>query len=537
MKKINNNINFLDCTLRDGGYYNNWKFSRSLVKSYFKNIELLGIKNVEVGFNFLDDTLIKGEHAYCHAKYLNSLNIPKNIKIGVMVNASDLIAKNITNNKNFSKIIRAEKKIEFIRIACHKHEIFSIKNFAQYFNKKNIKIIVNLMQVKDINFIELKKITNFLKNYTKTFYIADSFGNISNKEFKEKIKFLKKTWKGDIGVHTHDNQLLALSNTKTAIENGANWIDSTVTGMGRGAGNVKTEDLLNYILRDKDLKEKKIIKNKFKNFIKKTFKPLKNKFKWGYNIYYEKGARNNIHPTYLQEMLQNKNYKKKDYPKIILGLKNINSKKYNPYNLLAQKYFFSNFKRHKHNKIHNLKENVFILGPNSIPKKTITKIKSYKNDNKSSIISTNINQIRNEHIIDFRAFCHPMRVSSEIFFIKNYEKKIIIPYSMLNSELKKNLNKKKNFFDYGFMIKNNTFISKKNFCIIPSLLVLPYAISFALNNGAKKIYLAGFEGYKDYTSTKIDTSKETLKIILKKHSKNIKSLTKTKYNIKFSSLK
>ena len=108
---------------------------------------------------------------------------------------------------------------------------------------------------------------------------------------------------------------------------------------------------------------------------------------------------------------------------------------------------------------------------------------------------------------------------------------------MLNSELKKNLNKKKNFFDYGFMIKNNTFISKKNFCIIPSLLVLPYAISFALNNGAKKIYLAGFEGYKDYTSTKIDTSKETLKIILKKNSKNIKSLTKTKYNIKFSSLK
>ena len=65
----------------------------------------------------------------------------------------------------------------------------------------------------------------------------------SNK-IKKVISTLKRFWKGQIGIHAHDNLSKALSNSLTAIENGATWIDSTVTGMGRGPGNVQTEFLL-----------------------------------------------------------------------------------------------------------------------------------------------------------------------------------------------------------------------------------------------------------------------------------------------------
>ena len=536
MKQNINPINFLDCTLRDGGYYNNWSFNKDLVNDYLKHLDLIGIKYVEIGFNFLDKKHLKGDHAYCKNNYLNSLNIPKNINLGVMINASELVAEKKYQNKDFSKIIRSLNKIKFLRIACHQNEIFKLKNISQFLKKKKIKLIVNLMQVKDLDNYALKKSSDFLRDITDILYIADSFGNMSNKEFKNKIVFLKKIWHGDLGVHTHDNQSLALSNTKVAIKNGIEWVDCTVTGMGRGAGNVKTENLLEYIL-DKDNIKKKEIKKIFLQFVKKKFYPLKKKFKWGYNKFYETGAKNSIHPTYLQEILQNNNYKKKDYKKIIKGLKKINCKKFNPYNLLAQNYFFKNNIKFKKNYSHDINsKDIFILGPGKIKKKIIDIIKKYKIKFNSTIIGTNINQFQNEKLIDMRAFCHPIRISSQSFYIKKYKKKIIMPFSMLQDDLKKNFKKTKNILDYGFMLKENSFSVKKNYCIFPKPLVLSYAISVAINYKASKVYLAGFEGYKNNITSKIDTSAEVIDIIVKKYSNRILTLTESNYKLRLVKL-
>ena len=83
--------NFLDCTLRDGGYYNQWHFDKNFTNRYLKEIEKIGFKNVEIGFRFFEIVKTKGLNAFCDPNFIKSLNISKNINLGIMFNTSDLI--------------------------------------------------------------------------------------------------------------------------------------------------------------------------------------------------------------------------------------------------------------------------------------------------------------------------------------------------------------------------------------------------------------------------------------------------------------
>ena len=75
-------------------------------------------------------------------------------------------------------------------------------------------------------------------------YFADSTGSLNRNQTLQIVKNFKQSWNGDLGVHAHDNMDMAMENAMMALNNGANWIDSTVLGMGRGPGNVKTENLV-----------------------------------------------------------------------------------------------------------------------------------------------------------------------------------------------------------------------------------------------------------------------------------------------------
>ena len=92
MKKYK--INILDCTLRDGGYYNNWEFKKDLINEYLKVMDLIKVDYVEIGFRFIDKIKTKGPCAYSEENFLKTLKIPKNLKIGIMINAADFINSN-----------------------------------------------------------------------------------------------------------------------------------------------------------------------------------------------------------------------------------------------------------------------------------------------------------------------------------------------------------------------------------------------------------------------------------------------------------
>ena len=118
-------IKILDCTLRDGGYYNNWDFSKELVNDYLKAISESGIKNVEIGFRSLKEDKSNGPNFFSTDSYINVLKVPKNLNLGVMINVSELRSF----KKDYAKILKKmfknikKTKINFVRLATHFSEI------------------------------------------------------------------------------------------------------------------------------------------------------------------------------------------------------------------------------------------------------------------------------------------------------------------------------------------------------------------------------------------------------------------------------
>src|SRR5690606_12146156 len=111
---------------------------------------------------------------------------------------------------------------------------------------------------------------------------------------------IKKSWSGPIGFHGHDNMGRGLSNTFCAVARGVTWVDATLTGMGRGAGNTQMEYLIAGLSRKghSELHAAPVI-----GVAARTFEPLKHMYGWGSNIFYYLGAIHGVHPSYVQDLL------------------------------------------------------------------------------------------------------------------------------------------------------------------------------------------------------------------------------------------
>ena len=524
-----NKFSLLDCTLRDGGYYNNWDFDKETIQKYLYAVDSANIKFIELGFRFNDHIKNKGLTAYTEDSLLKKLKIPKNINIGIMINASDFILNNNININTLKKVlpVSISKEIKFIRVACHHSEVLKLKYFFKYFKKFKIKIFINIMQISEIKKKQLLEIINFLNpKEVSVIYLADSLGALGKIKLKEILGILKKNCNKEIGIHAHDNLNLALKNSLFALSNGVSWIDSTITGMGRGPGNLKTEEILKYSNFCKKTE-------KFNNILK-TFLKLKKFYKWGSNIYYKMGAIKKIHPTYIQKILNDNRYKKKEYKKIINELGASDTSKFNPYKLINSAYFISNKPKGSFVPSNILKKkNILILGPGKnllINSKKIQKIIKSKN---LFVIALNTFQSLDERFINLRVSCHPFRIMSDMKKYRNLKTMIVLPYSMMAKNLKKKLKlKKNNYYDYGLQLNNKqNFVIRKNFCSLPFPLAVGYAFSLAVAGKAKSIKVAGFDGYNKSDSDK-DETEEVLKYFSSKYfDHKITSLTKTKYKI------
>ena len=365
----------------------------------------------------------------------------------------------------------------------------------------------------------------FKKNKISIIYLADSLGCLKPLQLKKINSFLKKNWQGEVGIHAHNNLKLALQNSKIAVQNNYQWVDSTITGMGRGPGNLKTEDIIKFSANYKLTKE--FIK------IKNSFRKLQKFYKWGPNKYYRFAAVNKIHPTYIQKILADKRYKPSDYSKILKTLAKTNTKKYNPYKLINSANFISSKVNGKWSPKSILKDkNILILGPGKNLKVNIKKIEKQIIKQNLYVISLNTFYSINEKLIKLRTICHPFRITSDSTKLRKFNCKFVIPISSFSKSLRNSINlKNKNIYDYGVSIKGvSSVLVRDKYCIIPNPLAIGYALSLVLSGKAKSVKLAGFDGYEK-SDPDYDNTEELLKIFIKKYFKNkLTSLTKTKFN-------
>ena len=431
-------IEVLDCTLRDGGYYNNWDFSLDLVRDYIKSISSSGIKYIELGFRSFPSKSFRGSNWYTTENYINSLHIPKNLKIAVMVNASEIInKKNINNAVKNLFVKKFSSKIDLVRVAFHLNEIDSTIQIAKILQRLGYKVGLNLMQISEISTEDLliasKKIS---KSNIDVFYFADSLGSLTSEQVKKIIKTIKTNWNGDIGIHAHDNLGKAIDNTKEAILSGVKWTDCTITGMGRGPGNTQTE---NYLVEIQDSFNRQFNILPILNVINNYFKELKVKYGWGTNTYYYLAGLNGIHPTYIQEMLSTK-FEDAEILAAINQLKNSGGSRYNvdlvrsefQKNLKLSSGTWSPLKQIK-------KREVLLVASGPKAKDYKNEIESYIKNKKPYVIAVNTDIKIEKKLIDIYAACNPLKFIANAENYQNLRSPLAIPKTLINNSIKKNL--------------------------------------------------------------------------------------------------
>ena len=489
-------IKFLDCTLRDGGYYNNWDFEPELVKDYLLAMDALQFDFVEIGFRSIKNNGFKGGCAYSTDAFINSLGMPAGLvdKIGVMINGSE-ISNPQTQTACLEQLFKpkAESPVTLVRIACHVHEFIDCIPAAAWLKQKGYLVGFNLMQVADRTPAEITQLAQAASGYPiDALYFADSMGSLSPQQVTEIIHSFQQGWEGELGIHTHDNMGQAIANSLQAIDSGVTWVDCTVTGMGRGPGNAQTEYLILALA-----KYQQPLSNPTKLFelIRKHFKPMQNSYGWGTNPFYYLAGQYGIHPTYIQEMLQDSRYSEEDVLAVINQLKIEGGKKFSPDTLEAARHFYSGEPRGTWEPQTLLKDKtVLILGTGPGVKKYQAEIQRFIEQSKPYVIALNTQSNIRQELIDARAACHPVRLLADCHEHLKLPQPLITPASMLPDDVRAELQNKE-LLDFGIAVTTKGFNFHKNYCELSTSAVIAYALAIASSGKAKQITLAGFDGY------------------------------------------
>lgn len=535
MKK--NELKILDCTLRDGGYYNNWDFSRSLVNDYLASMKDIKIDYVEIGFRSLDANEYRGPYYYTSDSFLETLKIPNGLKIGVMVNAAEILSSKFDNPlKVIKKLFTNKKKskVSLVRVACHLKEVKKILKTIKWLKSKGYDVGINLMQIADKSKNEIIEVSSLVeKSNADVFYFADSMGSLDASKTLKIINIIRSRYKGNLGIHAHDNMGRALNNTLVASQSSVNWLDSTVMGMGRGPGNVKTESLILEIEKKFKLK---ISYLSLLNLIKNYFQKLYDKFQWGSNPFYYIAGMNNIHPSFIQGMLNDNRYGDMEILNVIENLKSEGGKKFNKeiLELRSQSYLKKVNGSWDPTTIIKNKE-VLILGSGPSIKKHSEAIENFIKIKKPIVIGLNIQDHIKKKYINMIAACHALRLLTDIKKYKKLKYPLILPFKSMPENIRKNL-KKINIKDYGLQVVPNVFKFDKKNSTIPNSLAISYALAISNSGKAKKIFLAGFDGYSADDPRRIEMDKMLSMYTSTNNTIEITSITQTKYKIKSTSI-
>ena len=441
----------LDCTLRDGGYYNKWDFPSEIIDSYLLAMSKVNVDVVEIGFRSKQNTQYKGACAYSREDFLETLNIPGNLSISVMLNASELVHSDhqISLIDYLFPVPATSSKVDIVRIACNYSEVDSILPSVNRLTELGYRVVINLMQIFSLTEDIIKKLILGL-NTTKAevLYFADSRGCMSPSDTALTVSLFKKYWRGPIGIHTHDNMGNALANTLRAFSDGVVWLDSTVTGMGRGPGNARTEEL---VIEISERLNASIDLIPLMGIITRYFSPLKNKYRWGTNPYYYLSGKHKIHPSFVQQMLGDVRFEDADIVAVINSLKNRDSSKFDLDILKLERDMYNKPPVGTWNPSSLLKDReILFIGPGDSIQTHLFALKNYIQKNNPFVLVFNAINTFDSQVASASIACHPVRLLADIDFHCRSDLPLITPLSMLSDSLKDQLSSKK-IFDFGLV--------------------------------------------------------------------------------------
>ncbi len=295
-------IKILDATIRDGGIVNNFSFTDDFVRKLYQANVKAGVDYMEFGYKADPDMF--NENDYGKWKFSKDEDIRAivgdnntDLKISVMADAG---------RTNFKRDIlpRSESPIDMIRVATYIYQLPLAIEMIEDAHAKGYETCVNIMAISKVQEDDLMKGLELLgKTSVDVIYLVDSFGVLFPEQalrLTQMYKEIADKYGKKIGVHAHNNQQLAFANTIESMRAGASYLDGTVSGMGRGAGNCHMESLLS-MLRNPKYRIYPVM-----DFIAAEMPKIKETgAKWGFDIPYMLTGSLNIHPSRAIEFIKN----------------------------------------------------------------------------------------------------------------------------------------------------------------------------------------------------------------------------------------
>ena len=283
-------IKILDCTIRDGGLINNHDFDLRFVREVYKAVSAAGVDYIELGYKNSDKIFSRDEYGawkFCQDDDIKKVveGIESKTKISVMGDIGRV---------DMDKVLPAkDSPIDMIRTAAYVKDIDKAITHTNQFSDLGYETTINIMAISRDQGPELDEALHQIEAecQANVIYIVDSFGHLYQESVENLVKRFKTILKTkEVGFHGHNNLQLAFSNTIEAIIHDANYLDATVYGIGRAAGNCTLELLLGF------LKNPKFDLRPILELISKEFLPLRNQIEWGYIIPYALAGIFNEHP-------------------------------------------------------------------------------------------------------------------------------------------------------------------------------------------------------------------------------------------------
>lgn len=288
-------LKVLDCTIRDGGLINKHQFTDKTVRAVYDACVAAGVDYMEIGYKNSSRIFPKadfGPWRHCDEEDLNRVvgdHEPE--KTGLHLAAMADAGKSDWREK---LVPRAQSVLSLIRVAFYAHQVSEAVEMIQHAHELGYETSANLMAVSNITETEIDTVLDAIRpTPAKTMVIVDSFGHLYREQidvlYHKYTEALAGTGK-EIGIHAHNNQQLAFANTLEAIILGANRVDATMMGLGRGAGNCPMELLLGF-LRNPKFKLRPVLQ-----LLQEHIQPLHAKLTWGPLIPYNVTGQLNLHP-------------------------------------------------------------------------------------------------------------------------------------------------------------------------------------------------------------------------------------------------
>jgi len=282
-------IKVIDCSVRDGGLMNKWQFDDAFVCKVYNALTEAGVDYMEIGYLSSESAFSRdevGPWKFCAEEDIKRItgDNEKNIKLSAMADIGRIDYDDIPQ--------RADSSLDMIRVACYAHQVDAAIDLAHHCIDKGYETTINVMAVSTVGLRELDEALDDLsKSKVPIIYLVDSFGSFYSEDIETLAKKYMERLPGKvIGIHCHNNQQLAFANTISAIISGINYLDGSLYGIGRGAGNCPLELLISF-LKNPKFKVRPLIEA-----IEAEILPWAEKIDWGYYIPYMITGTMNQHP-------------------------------------------------------------------------------------------------------------------------------------------------------------------------------------------------------------------------------------------------